>query len=407
MTNCQAKHIVIGISGGIAAYKTLTLIRLFKKAGCEVKVVATRNALEFVTPLTIETLSQNKLCADLFETGFEHSVQPIAMSEWADCIVIAPATANLIGKMAHGIADDALTTMFLAFKKPIFVAPAMNHDMYRNPSVQENIEILKRRYKDLHFIETRTGALACGTEGNGRMEEPENIFNLVCSSFHQGGDLENVNVLVSAGPTYEAIDPVRFIGNHSSGQMGIAIADEMADNGANVCLVCGPTHLTCHNSNVSRINVSSAIEMRKHCVENAQNANIIIMAAAVADYRPAVVASQKIKKSDENLNIELTKNPDILLELGRNKKENQFVVGFALESENEIENAKVKLHNKNLDFIVLNSVNNPKAGFNKPTNQVTIIDKDGIVLQGKAKSKEDVAKDIVNLIIKRYNNMFK
>lgn len=406
MTNCQAKHIVIGISGGIAAYKSLTLIRLFKKAGCEVKVVATRNALEFVTPLTIETLSQNKLCLDLFETGYEHSVQHIALSEWADCLVIAPATANLIGKMANGIADDALTTMFLAMKKAIFVAPAMNHNMYGNPIVQENISLLKERYQHLQIIETCSGALACGTEGNGRMEEPENIFDIVWSSLNRSTELENANVLVSAGPTYEAIDPVRFIGNHSSGQMGIALADTLASKGANVCLVCGPTHLPCLNHNVKRINVTSAIEMRERCVENASNADIIIMAAAVADYRPAEVAPQKIKKNSDKLNIELTKNPDILSELGKNKKKNQLVIGFALESENEIENAKIKLHNKNLDFIVLNSVNNPKAGFNKPTNQVTIIDKDGIVLQGEAKSKEDVAKDIVNLIIHKYN-MFK
>lgn len=401
MTNTNNKHIVIGITGGIAAYKSLSLIRLFKRAGYEVKVAATQHALEFVTPLTIETLSQNKLYTDMFERGHEIDVQHIAMAEWADCVIVAPATANCIGKLASGIADDALSTLLLATSKPVFMAPAMNCNMYEHPAVQANIQTLKER--GIRLIEAQSGFLACGTEGKGRMEEPERIFETV-TRFLEGSDiLKGMKALVSAGPTYEPIDPVRFIGNHSSGLMGFELAEELARQGAEVTLVSGPTHLSCNNSDIHRVDVKSAQDMFEQCMHYGPEADIIVMAAAVADYTPKEVAPQKIKKHEEGLQLDLVKTKDILATLGHQRREGQLITGFALETENELENAKGKLQNKNIDIIVLNSMNNPKAGFNKPTNQVTIIDRDGLMVQGEAKSKKEVAKEIVQFIIKKLN----
>lgn len=401
MTNTNNKHIVIGITGGIAAYKSLSLIRLFKRAGYEVKVAATQHALEFVTPLTIETLSQNKLYTDMFERGHEIDVQHIAMAEWADCVIVAPATANCIGKLASGIADDALSTLLLATSKPVFMAPAMNCNMYEHPAVQANIQTLKER--GIRLIEAQSGFLACGTEGKGRMEEPERIFETV-TRFLEGSDiLKGMKALVSAGPTYEPIDPVRFIGNHSSGLMGFELAEELARQGAEVTLVSGPTHLSCNNSDIHRVDVKSAQDMFEQCMHYGPKADIIVMAAAVADYTPKEVAPQKIKKHEEGLQLDLVKTKDILATLGHQRREGQLITGFALETENELENAKGKLQNKNIDIIVLNSMNNPKAGFNKPTNQVTIIDRDGLMVQGEAKSKKEVAKEIVQFIIKKLN----
>ena len=401
MTNTNNKHIVIGITGGIAAYKSLSLIRLFKRAGYEVKVAATQHALEFVTPLTIETLSQNKLYTDMFERGHEIDVQHIAMAEWADCVIVAPATANCIGKLASGIADDALSTLLLATSKPVFMAPAMNCNMYEHPAVQANLQTLKER--GIRLIKAQSGFLACGTEGKGRMEEPERIFETV-TRFLEGSDiLKGMKALVSAGPTYEPIDPVRFIGNHSSGLMGFELAEELARQGAEVTLVSGPTHLSCNNSDIHRVDVKSAQDMFEQCMHYGPDADIIVMAAAVADYTPKEVAPQKIKKHEEGLQLDLVKTKDILATLGHQRREGQLITGFALETENELENAKVKLQNKNIDIIVLNSMNNPKAGFNKPTNQVTIIDRDGLMVQGEAKSKKEVAKEIVQFIIKKLN----
>lgn len=400
MSNTGCKHIVIGITGGIAAYKALSLIRLFKSAGHEVKVVATRHALEFVTPLTIETLSQNKLYIDMFEHGHEMDVHHIAMADWADCVVVTPATANIIGKLANGIADDALSTLLLATSKPIFMAPAMNCKMYAHPAVQQNMQTLQQR--GVHLIDSKTGFLACGVEGKGRMEEPEQIYATVCQFLNGQQTLKGHKALVSAGPTYEPIDPVRFIGNHSSGLMGYELAEELARQGADVTLVSGPTHLSC-SSNIKRVDVKTAGEMFDQCMQYGPAADIIIMAAAVADYTPKVTASQKIKKHEEGLNIELVKTKDILSTLGHQRREGQLITGFALETENELENAKGKLQNKNIDIIVLNSMNNPKAGFNKPTNQVTMIDKEGQMIQGEAKSKTEVAKEIIQFIISKLN----
>ncbi len=401
MTNTSPKHIVIGITGGIAAYKTLSLIRLFKRAGYEVKVAATQHALEFVTPLTIETLSQNKLYMDMFDCDHEIDVQHIALAEWADSVVVAPATANIIGKLANGIADDALSTLLLATKKPVFMAPAMNCNMYEHPAVQANMQTLVAR--GVRLIEPGNGFLACGTEGKGRMEEPERIFETVTRYLEGSDTLKGLKAMVSAGPTYEPIDPVRFIGNHSSGLMGFELAEELARQGADVTLVSGPTHLSCHNPDIHRVDVKSAQEMFEQCMHYGPNADIIIMAAAVADYTPRETAPQKIKKHEEGLQLELVKTKDILSTLGHQRREGQLITGFALETENELENAKGKLQNKNIDIIVLNSMNNPKAGFNKPTNQVTMIDRDGQMIQGEAKSKAEVAKEIIQFIISKLN----
>ena len=401
MTNTNKKHIVIGITGGIAAYKSLSLIRLFKRAGYEVKVAATQHALEFVTPLTIETLSQNKLYTDMFERDHEIDVQHIALAEWADCVIVAPATANMIGKLASGIADDALSTLLLATRKPLFMAPAMNCNMYEHPAVQGNLQLLRER--GVRLIEAQSGFLACGTEGKGRMEEPERIFEAV-TRFLEGSEvLKGMKALVSAGPTYEAIDPVRFIGNYSSGLMGFELAEELARQGAEVTLVSGPTHLNCSNPDIHRVDVKSAQDMYEQCMHYGPEADIIIMAAAVADYTPREKAPQKIKKHEEGLHLELVKTKDILSTLGHQRREGQLITGFALETENELENAKGKLQNKNIDIIVLNSMNNPKAGFNKPTNQVTMIDRTGQMIQGEAKSKTEVAKEIIQFIISKLN----
>lgn len=401
MSKTGHKHIVIGITGGIAAYKSLSLIRLFKRAGYEVKVAATKHALEFVTPLTIEILSQNNLYTDMFGCEREISVQHIALSDWGDCFVVAPATANIIGKLASGIADDAISTLLLATNKPVFMAPAMNSMMYQHPAVQKNMQTLQER--GVRFIEANSGFLACGTEGQGRMEEPENIFAIINDFLHEDKKLKGYKALVSAGPTYEPIDPVRFIGNHSSGLMGYALAEELSQQGAEVTLVSGPTHLSCQNPAIHRVDVKTAHEMYEQCLHYGPTADIIIMAAAVADYTPKVTASQKIKKHEAGLNIELIKTKDILATLGKQRSENQIITGFALETENEMANAKGKLQNKNIDIIVLNSMNNPMAGFNKPTNQVTMIDKDGHVIHGEAKSKTEVAKEIIQFIISKSN----
>jgi len=394
------KHIVIGITGGIAAYKSLSLIRLFKAAQFEVKVVATHNALQFVTKLTIETLSQSPLYVDSFESPNEYSVEHIALADWADVVIVAPATANIIGKFANGIADDALSTFLLAIKKPIFFAPAMNCNMYDHVAVQENISKLKSR--GVQFIEPKGGFLACGYEGKGRMEEPDNIFKLVLDSFSINKPFNGINALVTAGPTYEPIDPVRFIGNYSSGLMGFEIANRLAQQGAIVTLVTGPTHLSTTFPNIQRVDVTTAQQMYEVVMNLSNKIELFVMAAAVADYTPVNVAEQKIKKSDLDWNIPVKKTKDILLEIGKIKKQGQCIVGFALETQNEIENATQKLQNKNADFIVLNSMNNRSAGFNKPTNQVTILSPKGIVLETNVKSKTEIAEDIVNVIYKSF-----
>lgn len=390
------KHIVIGITGGIAAYKSLSLIRLFKTAGYEVKVVATKNALQFVTKLSIETLAQSSLYFDSFESPEEYQVEHITLADWADVVIIAPATANILGKLTHGIADDALSTLLLAVTKPIFMAPAMNCHMYEHVAVQENMKTLKSR--GVHMIEPDNGFLACGYEGKGRMAEPDFIFNTVNQFLTVPQMFTGIKAVVTAGPTYEPIDPVRFIGNHSSGLMGFEIAETLSCLGANVTLITGPTHLKTHNPDINRLDVQTAQQMLEITLKNAQNAQLVVMAAAVADYTPKHTADQKIKKKEAEWNISVTKTKDILSELGKIKPDNQCLVGFALETENELPNATLKLQNKNADFIVLNSMNHKDAGFNKPTNQVTLISKNGVLLETPVMSKKEIAEEIIHTI---------
>lgn len=389
----MGKHIVIGISGGIAAYKSMHLIRLFKKNGYEVRVTATQNALQFVTPLTIETLSQNKLYTYMFDPNRTLEVEHISVADWADALVVAPATANIIGKFANGIADDALSTLFLAVNKPVFIAPAMNSNMFENPAVQHNLERLTQR--GCRIIQPDSGFLACGTTGNGRMREPEEIFETVDEYMGNDHTLEGKRVLISAGPTYEPIDPVRFIGNHSSGLMGFCLAEAAARKGAQVALVTGPTQCNARHHNIRRYDVKTAEEMYRQCTELAGQQDIIIMSAAVADYTPAHVAPEKIKKGEENLTVELVKTKDILASIGKTKRDDQLLIGFALETENEVENAKKKLHTKNADLIVLNSLRTKGAGFRTATNQVTIFSKDGQSFASELKSKQEIAQEIL------------
>jgi phosphopantothenoylcysteine decarboxylase / phosphopantothenate---cysteine ligase len=393
----QGKRIILGISGGIAAYKSLILIRLFKKAGAEVRVVATENSLWFVTRVSLESLSQNKVYDKVFGPENDYTTEHISLTDWGDCLVIAPATANIIGKFANGIADDALSTTLLAFNKKIFVAPAMNCKMYEHFAVQRNLKWLENN--DIDLIEPAEGFLACGYEGKGRMEEPDIIFNRVKNYFEQTQDLAGKKILVTAGPTHEAIDPVRFIGNHSSGKMGFAIAGELSNRGAEVTLLTGPVSLSSPAGSIRRLDVVSGLEMAEAAFKLFPVMDAAVMTAAVADFRPEIPQKQKIKKTDADLNIKLIKNPDILDQLGRMKKPGQILVGFALETDNELENARKKLKAKNLDFIVLNSLNDKDAGFGVDTNKVTILDNNNEVSGFELKSKKLVASDIAARLV--------
>ena len=377
---------------------TMYLIRLFKKNGYDVRVTATKNAMQFVTPLTIETLSQNKLYTDMFDCHRTLEVEHISMAEWADALVVAPATANSIAKFAHGIADDVLSTLYLAVKKPVFIAPAMNSNMFENPVVQENLSILQQR--GCQVLLPNEGFLACGTTGNGRMEEPEEIFEAVDEFLTSDQTLEGKKVLITAGPTYEPIDPVRFIGNHSSGLMGFCLAEAAARKGAVVSLVTGPSNCTARHRNIRRYDVKTAEEMYQQCMQLVEDQDIIIMSAAVADFTPASVAPEKIKKEMSQLSIDLVKTKDILASVGKIKRDNQLLVGFALETENEVENAKKKLHNKNADLIVLNSLRTAGAGFRTATNQVTIFGKDDREFVSELKSKQEIAQEIIQTALK-------
>lgn len=394
------KKILIGITGGIAAYKVPILIRLLKKAGAEVKVIATPMALEIVTPLTLSTLSGNPLYTKFHdrETGEWNSHVDLGM--WPDLFLIAPATANTMGKMVNGIADNLLLTTYLSAKCPVLFAPAMDLDMYKHPSTKANVEKL---IEYGHFIiEPTEGELASGLCGEGRMEEPEAIFEIILDQLKKKADFIGKRVLISAGPTHEAIDPVRFIGNRSSGLMGYSLAEELANRGAEVILVSGPTNLNPKHHSIKRYQVVSADEMYLACMNSFAKVDIAIMCAAVADYKPAVTSKSKIKKSDRIPQIELIPTPDILTELGKQKSPKQLLVGFALETDNEEFNAKKKLENKNLDFIVLNSLNDKGAGFGVSTNKITIIDKSLEKTEYELKSKPEVAKDIVNKIVEKF-----
>lgn len=387
--------VVVGITGGIAAYKSPLLVRLLVKAGHEVKCVATGHALEFVTPLTLETVSGNKLYSDLFASNNDHTTEHISLKDWGDAMVVAPATANIIGKMASGIGDDALSTLLLSFsRKPLFLAPAMNTQMWECPSVQRNIEYL--RSIGVHIINPVAGQLACGTSGTGRMAEPEEIADTIESFFLNQNIKINARVLVTAGPTYERIDSVRFIGNYSSGKMGFALAEALADCGAEVELVTGPTALKVSNPRIHRTDVESAREMYAAATTLFPSCQAAILSAAVADYRPDHTADHKLKKNgSEGMTLQLVQNPDILATLGTMKQDGQKLIGFALETDNELANAQSKLQRKNLDYIVLNSLRDKGAGFGVDTNRVTIISRNGDTFTTPLLSKRQVADEIV------------
>ena len=400
MSVLSGKKIILGISGGIAAYKTAIFVRLLIKAGAQVQVIMSPASCAFITPLTLATLSKRPVYTQ-FEKDFGEWTNHVELGLWADLMIMAPATANTLAKMANGLCDNLLLATYLSAKCPVFFAPAMDLDMFVHPSTKENIRKLKS-YGNIE-IESTYGELASGLIGQGRMAEPEDMLQTITDFFNNDStlDLKGKKVVITAGPTYEPIDPVRFIGNHSTGKMGFDIANEAAKRGADVVLITGPTSLTTSNNSIQVVKVLSAKEMYQACHEVFPSADIVIGAAAVADYRPKVVADQKIKKNDEEFTIVLERNPDILASLG-DIKINQFLVGFALETENEIEYAKSKLKKKNLDLIVLNSLNDKGAGFGKPTNKVTFIDKDFTIFPQELKSKEAVAKDIIDQIVKSY-----
>ncbi|MBQ2187709.1 MAG: bifunctional phosphopantothenoylcysteine decarboxylase/phosphopantothenate--cysteine ligase CoaBC [Bacteroidales bacterium] len=392
------KKILIGITGSIAAYKIPLLVRLLKKEGAEVQVVMTDAAKDFVTPLTLSTLSGLPVLSKGFDTETGKWNSHVELGLWADLFVIAPASANTIAKMATGIADNYLLTVCLSAKCPIMFAPAMDLDMYKHQATQENIRtLISRGYR---FIAPSSGELASGLCGEGRMEEPQEIFNRIKEYFQKKQRFAGKKVLVTAGPTYEAIDPVRFIGNHSSGLMGIEVARAFADQGAEVTLVLGPSSIRPERANIQVVPVTSAKEMFDATTAAFKHADIAVLSAAVADFRPEVTANQKIKK-DPNSNemiLKLVKTDDILKTLGQNKTDKQMLVGFALETENGIENAKKKLHSKNIDMIVLNIMNEAGVGFKTKTNKVSIITKDDKVIDFELKPKNEVANDILNVV---------
>ncbi|MFV8376082.1 bifunctional phosphopantothenoylcysteine decarboxylase/phosphopantothenate--cysteine ligase CoaBC [Flavobacterium sp. LB1P71] len=404
MSVLNGKKILLGISGGIAAYKTASLIRLFIKAGAHVQVIMTPASKDFITPLTVSTLSKNPVFSSFYNQDDENEKwnNHVELALWADLMVIAPATANTLSKMANGTCDNLLIAAYLSAKCPVYYAPAMDLDMYKHPSTIANFFSLTE-FGDT-IIPAESGELASGLSGEGRMAEPEHIVAFIEADLESRLPLKGKKILITAGPTYEAIDPVRFIGNHSSGKMGFDIASSAANLGASVLLVTGPTHCIATNPLIKVIPVISAQEMYDACHLYYADVDVAIAAAAVADYKPKNVASQKIKKNADDFTIELEKTKDILASLGQSKK-NQFLIGFALETENEIENAKLKIQKKNLDLIVLNSLQDKGAGFGKATNKVTFIDKFFTIEAMELKSKEAVADDILNKVIAHFYEM--
>lgn len=421
----KGKKVVLGITGSIAAYKACLIIRLLIKSGAEVQVVITPSGKEFITPITLSALTSKPVISEFFSQrdGTWHSHVDIGL--WADVMLIAPATASTIGKMAHGIADNMLITTYLSMKAPVFIAPAMDLDMYAHPSTQENMKTLLS-YGN-HIIEPGTGFLASKLEGKGRMEEPENIVarlndffaaaeekakngqdeiaasekTISCATVSTGKELAGKSILITAGPTYEKIDPVRFIGNYSSGKMGFALAEACAQRGALVKLICGPVSAsmkTC-SPNISRIDIESAREMHDECMKAFPSMDSAILCAAVADFAPETVANKKIKRTGDDMVIRLKPNPDIAAALGKQKKASQTLIGFALETNDEVNNAQAKLKKKNFDFIVLNSLRDQGAGFRTDTNKISIISNEGR-MDYPLKTKTEVAKDIVDNLIR-------
>ena len=401
MSVLSGKKILLGISGGIAAYKTATLVRLFIKAGAHVQVIMTPASKDFITPLTLSTLSKNPVFSSFYNQDDENEKwnNHVELALWADLMIIAPATANTLSKMTNGSCDNLLMATYLSAKCPVYFAPAMDLDMYKHASTIANFTLLNQ-YGNI-MIPAESGELASGLSGEGRMAEPEHIVAFIEDDLNRKLPLKGKKILITAGPTYEAIDPVRFVGNHSSGKMGFDIASSAASLGASVILISGPTHCKVSNSLINIIPVISAEEMYQACHQFYADVDVVIAAAAVADYKPKNVALQKIKKAADSFVIELEKTKDILTSLGLEKK-NQFLIGFALETENEIENAKLKIQKKNLDLIVLNSLQDEGAGFGKATNKVTFIDKNFFVEEMELKSKEAVADDILSKIMKHF-----
>ncbi len=388
------KNILLGITGGIAAYKCAELVRLFVKQGANVKVVTTKSALDFITPKTLSVLSKNQVISDFFDANNNWN-NHVHLAEWADVFVIAPLTANTLAKMATGVCDNLLLATYLSCKTKTIVAPAMDLDMYQHPTTKNNIQKIES-YGNL-VIPAQSGELASGLVGEGRMAEPTDILAFTENFFKKNQKLFGKTVLINAGPTYEAIDPVRFIGNRSSGKMGVALAHEFLKQGAKVTLVLGPSSQKV-NDKINLINVESGNEMHQACLVNFENKDVVVCCAAVADYKPKEVSQQKIKKQNETLNLELVKTADILADLG-SKKEKQLLVGFALETENLLEYATAKLKKKNLDIIIANSAMEEGSGFATDTNKVILIDKHNKITKFELKSKTEIAKDIVESII--------
>ena len=392
----KGKKIVLGITGSIAAYKAAILTRGLIKRGAEVQIVITPAGKEFITPITLSALTSKPVISEFFaqRDGTWHSHVDLGL--WADAMVIAPATASTIGKMAHGIADNMLVTTYLSMKAPVFIAPAMDLDMFAHPSTQHNLDIL-RSYGN-HIIEPASGELASHLVGKGRMEEPEQIIEVLEAFFSSQQDLKGKKIMITAGPTYEKIDPVRFIGNYSSGKMGYALAETCAERGAQVTLISGPVGLKAVHPNITRIDVESAEQMYRAATEHYQTADAGILCAAVADFTPETTADEKIKREKDELTLRLKPTKDIAAELGRQKRDGQRLVGFALETNNELIHAQDKLARKNFDFIVLNSLNDKGAGFRCDTNKITIIDRKGMMAY-PLKPKKEVAADIINKLV--------
>jgi phosphopantothenoylcysteine decarboxylase / phosphopantothenate---cysteine ligase len=390
----KGKKILVGVTAGIAAYKAANLVRLLIKKGAEIKVIMTPDAQTFVSPHTLSVLSKNKVTIDFFTEEKEWN-NHVHLALWTDAFVIAPCTANTLAKMANGVCDNLLLATYLSARCKVYVAPAMDVDMYHHPTSQSNLQKIASFGNVI--IPPESGELASGLHGEGRMAEPENIVLFLEKEFETHGSFKGKKVLITAGPTYEEIDPVRFIGNRSTGKMGIALANAFAHEGADVTLVLGPTHLS-PNSSVTCIRVESSNEMYEHCTDLFKSTDVAIMSAAVADYKTAEYSHQKIKKTETDLQINLTKTIDILTELGK-QKQKQCLVGFALETENILEYAKKKIKAKNLDFIVANSLQDSGAGFAVDTNKISIIDNKGKVFDYELKSKEEVAKDILNFTL--------
>lgn len=395
----QNKKILIGITGSIAAYKIITLVRLLTKAGAAVKVIATPNAVNFVSPIVLSTLTQHKVLYQL--TSEDEWANHVMLGRWADVFLIAPLSCNTLAKMANGICDNLLLATYLSATCKVIAAPAMDEDMWKHASTKRNINLLRK--DGVEVLGVNTGSLASGLEGEGRMQEPEELYYVLAKTICRTNELQNKKVLVTAGPTYEHIDPVRFIGNHSSGKMGYAIAEAFYLRGADVTLISGPVNIHPNFSDINVVSVTTAKEMYEASIQHFKKNNIAVLSAAVADFTPLKTEQQKIKKTGKNLTIALQQTTDILAALGNAKKKNQFLVGFALETHNEMENAYKKLISKKADAIVLNSLNNKAVGFGKDTNCITIIANNNFVQTYQPKTKQAVANDIVSFVLSKYH----